>query len=283
MSVPPNPTFSSDHSFLPDGTSWYLAQPHPEYESAHTDTPPPGMSTPRGPTLAANPSINIHPPSLSTPPNPSVNLNIPPSGSYIPPTDRGPSPDHARATSQPPPGGPRKSVAFAEKPQVQTVAGSEASSPEQHHHRRHRERGYEAGDDTDSTPDDQRRRSQRDRGDENAGSLDRTSAVSDDGQKKRHHRRRRSHDPSSAVASSSKVPDRNQTTSPAESDATVDLPARFDSKGNKKAESGEDPLADRIDGIIKGKGATGKIFGNFMDGIFGPEGRKKSNGRDRQA
>ena len=214
---------------------------------------------------------------MSTPTNPYANPDTVPSPSYIPPTDRAPSPQRERAVSQPPPSGPRKSVAFAEKPEVQTVADSEASSPEQHRHRRHRERGYEAGDDTDSTPDDQRRRQ---RGAESSRSLDPTSAAPDDGQKKRHHRRRRSADPSSAE-SSLKVPDRNQTLSPADSDATVELPSRFDSKGNRKTEKGDDPLADRLDEIIQGKGATGKLFGNFVNGIFGPEGRKKGKDRDR--
>lgn len=55
----------------------------------------------------------------------------------------------------------------------------------------------------------------------------------------------------------------------------MDLPARFDEKGRKKNEQGDDPLADRFDDILAGKGAAGKVFGNFFDGLFGPDGRKK--------
>ena len=201
------------------------------------------------------------------------------SSSYIPPTDRAPSPQRTRATSQPPPTGPRKSVGFAEKPEVSVFGESEASSPpEQHRHRSRRERGYEAGDDTDSTPDELRRRSQRQG--ESSRTLDPAAAAAngDEGRRRRHHHRRRSADPSSvslAGPSSHKPSKQARPTSPADSDATVELPPRFDEKGRKKTEPGEDPVADRIDAILHGKGATGKLFGNFVDGIFGPEGRKK--------
>jgi hypothetical protein len=63
--------------------------------------------------------------------------------------------------------------------------------------------------------------------------------------------------------------------SPAPSDETIDLPERFDKNGRKKSQAGDDPAADRLDNILAGKGATGKLFGNFVDGLFGPEGRKK--------
>jgi hypothetical protein len=165
------------------------------------------------------------------------------------------------------------------------VPESEASSPEQQRQRTRRDRtarGYEAGDDTDSTPDDMRRRQQR--SGESSRTLDPASAAGEDGRKRRHHHRRRSADPSSSSggpSSSSRVSKEARPTSPAESDATVELPARFDEKGRKKAEAGEDPIANRIDEIMHGKGAAGKLFGNFVDGIFGPEGRKKGKDRER--
>ena len=207
------------------------------------------------------------------------------SSSYIPPTDRAPSPERTRAISQPPPTGPRKSVGFAEKPEVSVFGESEASSPPAQHRRRsRRERGYEAGDDTDSTPDELRRRSQR-QDDSSNRALDPAAANAngEEGRRRRHHHRRRSADPSSSAPQagpSSYKPSSKEArpTSPgADSDATVDLPPRFDEKGRKKPEAGEDPVADRIDAILQGKGATGKIFGNFVDGIFGPEGRKKGS------
>jgi hypothetical protein len=169
-------------------------------------------------------------------------------------------------------------VAFAEKPEINVPPESEASSPEQTRPRSHRDRnrGYEASDDTDSTPDDQRRRSLRPA--ESSRGLDPSDTNGDNGRRRRHHHRRRSADPTSSSSSRSKEA---RTTSPAGSDATVDLPARFDEKGRKKPEAGEDPIADRIDEILQGRGATGKLFGNFVDGIFGPEGRKKGKDRER--
>ncbi len=169
-------------------------------------------------------------------------------------------------------------MAFAEKPEINLPPESEASSPEQTRSKPHRDRnmGYEAGDDTDSTPDDQRRRSQRSA--ESSRGLDPSAANGEDGRRRRHHHRRRSADPASSSGSRSKE---TRTTSPTGSDATVDLPARFDEKGRKKPETGEDLFADRIDEILQGRGATGKLFGNFVDGIFGPEGRKKGKDRER--
>ena len=246
---------------------------------------PSGLNTLRG--MDPTPSINVYPPSVATPP-PATPPNPVPNGpsSNIPSTDRAPSPQRPRAVSQPPPTGPRKSVAFAEKPEVSVAGESEASPPEQDGHRSHRDRnsrGYEAGDDTDSTPDDMRRRSQRS-GDGGSRNLDPATANGDDGRRRRHHHRRRSADPSSSRAepgSSLGVSKENRPTSPADSEATVDLPARFDEKGHKKAEAGDDPVADRIDEILQGKGTAGKLFGNFVDGIFGPDGRKKGKDRER--
>jgi len=65
--------------------------------------------------------------------------------------------------------------------------------------------------------------------------------------------------------------DRDGATSPA-SDTTVDLPSRFYKDGRKKPEPGDDVIADRLDEILKGKG-MGRVFSNFVDGLFGPDGR----------
>ena len=228
-----------------------------------TNTVSSGLNTSRG--IDPNPSINVYAP---TPPPPDLDTSQP----YIPPTEREPSPRRTRAVSQPPPSGPRKSVAFAEKPEVNTVAPaeSETSSPEKHRHHSRRERGYEAGDDTDSTPDETRRRP-----DEPISSRNLDPTIPEDNRRRRHHRRRRSADASSNPRQDvrpSRESREDRTTSPADSDATVELPARFDEKGRKRS---EDPFADKIDDIMKGKGTAGKLFGNFVDGIFGPEGRKK--------
>jgi len=240
-------------------------------------------------TVPPPPSINVQPPSVVTPASypvpgippslskdiqpPQLNTYPPPETIiYPPPTERAASPPRSR--SQPPSSG-RKSVQFAEKPEVSTLSDtgpveSEASSPERHRHKHKHShsRGYEAGDDTDSTPDDQRRSSR----DHFARSLDPDSI--NNGEKRRHHHRRRSHEPSSArgdPGSNSRGAPLDRVASPADSEATVELPDRYDEKGRKIPEAGSDPIAD----MIAGKGAAGKIFGNFIDGLFGPEGRGK--------
>ncbi len=148
---------------------------------------------------------------------------------------------------------------------------------QQHRHRRHRSgetsRGYDAGDETDSTPDEYRRRQQ------GQNALAPTSNGTDGDEKRRHHRRRKSHEPSasSAAASSSRPQpqpqqqpdvDRNATISPA-SDDTIDLPERFDKQGRRKTVPGEDPLADKLEEILAGKGLGRRLFGNFADGLLG--------------
>lgn len=48
--------------------------------------------------------------------------------------------------------------------------------------------------------------------------------------------------------------------SPTDSDETIELPARFDSQGRKKTERGDDPLADKIEDMLDGRGFTGRLF-----------------------
>lgn len=217
-------------------------------------------------------STNVQPASVtgdSSHPSPNNNAPV---NTYVPQTERAASPQRSR--SQPPASG-RKSVQFAEAPEVATVsdaapAGSPTSSPERlrHKHRSSHSHGYEAGDDTDSTPDELRRR----------GRDHSSRAVEPASIERRHHRRRRSHEPTSSQggpSSSSNVPDMERVTSPTDSEATVELPARFDDRGRKKAEKGDDPLADQVDNLLYRKGATGKLFGNFLEGLIGPDGRKK--------
>lgn len=75
----------------------------------------------------------------------------------------------------------------------------------------------------------------------------------------RHHRSRRSHDRR----------EEPRSPSPAHSDATIDLPERFDERGRKKPERGEDPIADKIEEFLSGKGSTGKLFKSLTDGLLG--------------
>ena len=224
---------------------------------------------------------------------------------YIPPTELNSSPvrernldpsvpeSRQRAVSQPPPANSsRKSVQFAAADDVQPIPASEATITDKpsSSRRRRRERGYEAGDDTDTPPDDAARRASRnlDPAALAAAGMDPVDTYND---KRRHHRRRRSHDPSASSsrrdrdrdpAAAGAASSRSKGKAPAtdnddgnNSDATVDLPPRFDDEGKKKSERGEDPVADRFEDIVSGKGAAGKVFGNFIDGLFGPEGRSK--------
>lgn len=193
----------------------------------------------------------------------------PPVDPHVTPVESTASPH--RSQSQPASGN-RKSVQFADKPEISEAlrAESDASSPERprHRHKHSHSRGYEAGDDTDSPLDEQRR------GGREHSSRSRNQETTDDGQDtRRNHRRRRSHEPNSSRAD----PNLNRVVSPVDSDATIELPARFDEKGRKKTEAGEDPLADQLDNILAGKGTAGKVFGNFLDGLFGPDGRRKKS------
>jgi hypothetical protein len=196
----------------------------------------------------------------------------------------------SRSTSQPP--AHRKSVAFADAPAVAgtrsttTIASSQQSGLHRH---ADQNRGYEAGDDTDSTIDGRTRGPARSQtlpeviANGASGFASASLGPNTHNNKKGHHHRRRSADPTAPSTSaagpsdppitSSRAPE--PPVSPAPSDQTIDLPERFDKHGRKKPEPGDDPLADRLDKILAGKGATGKLFGNFVDGLFGPEGRKK--------
>ena len=254
----------------------------PFYEPPFPPQPP--FSAAPIPPPASSYEVPIPPPTSS-----SVPPFIPPVSSYEPPLPDPPPPIHTarqdtypspttrevsppRSQSQPP-SSHRKSVQFAEKPQFSEAAKlesevSSADRPRERHKHSH-SRGYEAGDDTDSTPDEQRRGSR----DMTSRSLQPESAEPG----RRRHRRRRSHEPSLSrdePSSSSRPLERDRGASP-DSDGTIDLPARFDDKGRKKTEQGDDPLADRLDEILSGRGAAGKVFGNFLDGFFGPDGRKK--------
>lgn len=69
---------------------------------------------------------------------------------------------------------------------------------------------------------------------------------------RRHHRRARSRD------------DVSRPPSPAPSDATIDLPDRFDQYGRKKPEKGDDPLADKVEELLGGKGRGGRWLNKLM-------------------
>ena len=74
--------------------------------------------------------------------------------------------------------------------------------------------------------------------------------ASDRTSRKQHHHHRRQ-------ASQN---DLERSPSPAPSDATLELPPRFDQYGRRRPEKGEDPLADALEDILSGNGPAGKLF-----------------------
>lgn len=160
-----------------------------------------------------------------------------------------------RATSQPPPA--TKSVKFAGV----SPASSGPSSPRQIKQRRERANSardshHEGGYDSEDSP----RKTGHSRPEHNH-----TPSSDDDGPRRhRHHRR-----------SAGEIP---RDSSPAESDSTVDLPERFDSRGKRIAEPGEDPLAEKIQELFSGNG-VGKMLQSF--GLGGGGSEEEDGGRDR--
>lgn len=54
--------------------------------------------------------------------------------------------------------------------------------------------------------------------------------------------------------------------SPADSDATVEMPERFDEEGKRKSERGDDAIVDVLEDIFSGKGPGGKYFKKIFGG-----------------
>jgi hypothetical protein len=126
-----------------------------------------------------------------------------------------------------------------EKTRRRSDAGSNEATQAEHKRRRHRRHRYR---DDDQTFEDQR-----------------------DEDRQRHHRRRKSHDPSSSRPSAP----RKDSPDSVNSSETVELPPRFDHEGKKVPERGEDPLADKIEDLLSGKGLAGGIFKRLTGDLLG--------------
>lgn len=61
----------------------------------------------------------------------------------------------------------------------------------------------------------------------------------------------------------------SRSPSPVLSDATLDLPPRFDKYGRPIAQTGEEPLADAVEGFLAGTGVAGKLLGKLAAGLGG--------------
>lgn len=183
-----------------------------------------------------------------------------------------------RSSSQPAPAS--KNVAFDLESK-----SSQVSSPDtrQHQGRGETGRGYEAEDDSESTLDGRdkrypthhpisetesdpeksaRRRSHRRR---RHHPDDQHRSRDDDDDDRHHHHHRSSHHSSKNHHPSTR---QGRPRSPTGSDATVELPDRFDTEGRKKSERGDDAVADILEDIISGKGPGGK----YLKKLFGSGG-----------
>lgn len=67
--------------------------------------------------------------------------------------------------------------------------------------------------------------------------------------------------------------------SPTLSDATVDLPPRFDQHGRRRPEKGDDPLADALEDMLSGKGPAGKLFNKFTGALGVSDGDDQARRR----
>jgi hypothetical protein len=154
-----------------------------------------------------------------------------------------------------------KSVQFADATEEQELPPSGPPSPDEHRHRRRRRRAAPESDPTDTETETEteikqhrhRRRRERER------QRDREEDDDHDQDRDRDRRRHRS----SRHDNGDRVP------SPAGSDDTIDMPDRFDRHGRKKAEKGEDPIADKIEEFLTGDGGAGKLFKTLTDKYLG--------------
>jgi hypothetical protein len=169
-----------------------------------------------------------------------------------------------RSSSQPAPA--PKNVAF----NLDQSESSQLSSPDMRRHKRRGEtnRGYEAEDDSESTLDG------RDKRYPTHHPVSETESDPEKSFRRRTHRRRHPHpdDDHHYSKRSSRRSSRSHhhrdggPLSPADSDATVELPERFDKEGRKKSERGDDAVADMLEDMISGKGPGGKYFKKIFGG-----------------
>jgi len=133
------------------------------------------------------------------------------------------------------------------------------------HDDRIRTRSELSSDGTTETEHKRRRRRRHRYNDEDIDEHERDGSHNNTQHRRR--RRRRSRDPST----------QRRTGSPdsVNSSETVELPPRFDQEGRKVPERGEDPLADKIEDLLSGKGLAGGIFKRLTGDFLGDGASKK--------
>ena len=96
---------------------------------------------------------------------------------------------------------------------------------------------------------------------------------------KRHHHRR-SQSESDSTAARRQNQRRSYNDSDNGSGETEVLPDRFDKEGSKLPERGNDPLADKLQDILQGRGRAGRLFSRFAGDLTGSS---SSSGWGRRA
>ncbi|KAI4172162.1 MAG: hypothetical protein LQ343_003722 [Gyalolechia ehrenbergii] len=176
----------------------------------------------------------------------------------------------SRSASQP----PSKSVQF----NLGTPDSSSPSSPEHIRKRRQRKGNHDKNqysDDYSSFSDNP--------------STSHHSAPSSNSRPHAHRQHRHHYEPppsapSNPNSSANTLVNSARSPSPTLSEATIDLPPRFDEKGRKIPEKGEDPLADKIENLFGGGGGIAKLMKGFLGGEDDPLGdggkSRRRRGRD---
>ncbi|KAL8728323.1 MAG: hypothetical protein Q9166_005466 [cf. Caloplaca sp. 2 TL-2023] len=184
--------------------------------------------------------------------------------------------DRHRSSSQP----PFKSVQF----NLDTPDTSSPSSPEHIRKRRQRTGSH----DRDQYRDDSINNEYSSFSDNPSTShpSNRSASSSSRPHKHRHHHHHRQESAPSASSnpnsSANTLVNSARSPSPAKSDTTIDLPQRFDEKGRRIPEKGEDPLADTIEGLLSGGGGIGKFMKGFLGGEDDPLGDGGKNRRRKR-
>ncbi|KAF2151171.1 hypothetical protein K461DRAFT_279960 [Myriangium duriaei CBS 260.36] len=169
-----------------------------------------------------------------------------------------------------------KSVAF-------DVPGSE--SPDRRRKSRSRPRDFDEEMDpnngdaeylSDGGRKRRRRRDRRSHRDDTASDSDvyppRQSDELERDRRRRSERTPRGNDrqqPSSGAQTQRSTLERRNTTGSVDSESTVDLPPRFDNEGRKMPERGDDPLTDKLNDILAGRGTAGSIFRRLTGDLLG--------------
>ncbi|RDW90839.1 DUF3824 domain-containing protein [Aspergillus mulundensis] len=222
-----------------------------QYRPNNYYPPPPGSApTPAPGPMPYNPA-DYPPPPNSGPPPQQYSYPPPAADAYAPrprradenvsatrdfssPTTQ-PQPydglDPTRLTTPRPRPRRRRTRAGSEPPQSKSVAFDDDPQTNE------KNNGYET-DDSDSTID---------------------GMSSGRRRRRRHHRRHRSDrrrysssDPYASTNDRTAAPKQNQTGAPeSDSDATVDLPDRFDRQGRLLPQPGDDPLADKVENLLR--------------------------------